>query len=69
MVEHKAELNLQGIVEMARVKINEFLGFVESVNECVAVNMKFFGGVGEVEPAAEERLDGFEKLVVAKQGR
>ena len=67
LVKHEAELDLEGIIEVARVKINELLRFIETVNESVAVNVELVGSVGKVEATGKEGLHGFEELLIPEQ--
>ena len=68
-VEHQAQFDLQSVIEMARIEIDELLGFIEAVDEGVAVDVELLGRIGEIESASQESLDGLEELVVAEQGR
>lgn len=51
LVKHKAELDLEGVIEVPGIERDQFFGFIKSVDERVSVNVQIFGGVGEVQSA------------------
>jgi hypothetical protein len=56
LVKHEPKFDLQGIVEVARVEVDELLGFVEAVNQGVAVNVELLGSLGEVQSRSRGML-------------
>jgi hypothetical protein len=69
LVKHQAEFNLEGVVEVSRVQAYDFLGFVQAVDESVAVDVQFFCCVSQVEAAHQKSLDGFKELLVSQKRR
>lgn len=60
LVEHEAEFDLEGIIEVPGIQMNQFFGFIETINKGIAVNVKLVGGFCEVEAAGKEGLDSLE---------